>query len=139
MENRFFFPQTALDQWVTDGSAELRDGQLTLAMGRKFTVTEALHVLREVSGAGDDRNLVGRVKARAQLTELGAEIVETSMLIGDTAYDVEPGWVGVPVGSLAEYLAGERRGGSASRGAAAEEPKTDEELIARFLHRNVDG
>jgi len=83
---------------MSDGSAELRDGQLTLSAGRKFRVAEALRVLREVSGLGDELDLVGRVKTREQLAEIGAEIVETSMLIGDAAYDVEPGWVGVPFG-----------------------------------------
>jgi hypothetical protein len=128
MENRLFFPQTALDQWMSDGSAELRDGQLTLPLGRRFSVVEALRVLREVSGLGDSRDLIGRVKARAQLAELGAEIVETSMLIGDCAYDVEPGWVGAPVGTFVEYLAA-AGGGNHGR----DPPRTDEELISRLL------
>jgi len=28
---------------------------------------------------------------------MGAEIVQTSMLVGEAAYDIEPGWLGVPV------------------------------------------
>lgn len=134
MEKRFFFPQTALDQWMSDGSAELHEGQLTLAIGRQFKLTEALHVLREVSGIGDERNLVGRVKARTLLAELGAEIVETSMLIGEAAYDVEPGWIGIPIGTFVEYLADQRRGGDPEGDA----PQTDDELIARFARRHAD-
>jgi hypothetical protein len=134
MEKRFFFPQAALDQWMSDGSAELHDGQLTLAIGRKFKLTEALHVLREVSGVGDERNLVGRVKARGLLAELGAEIVETSMLIGDAAYDVEPGWIGIPIGSFVEYLSDPRRRGDPE----GDGPQTDDELIARFARRDAD-
>ncbi|HXX67938.1 MAG TPA: hypothetical protein VEK07_12180 [Polyangiaceae bacterium] len=133
MENRFFFPQTALDQWISDGSAELRDGQLTLAAGRRFSVAEALRVLREVSGLGDELELVGRVKTREQLAGIGAEIVETSMLIGDAAYDVEPGWVGVPIGTFVEHFAAQRRNGASEPGDGA--PRTDEELIVRFARR----
>lgn len=128
MENRIFFPQTALDQWLHDGSAELREGQLTVAGGRRFHVVEALRVLQEVSGIGDSRDLVGRVKARDQLAEAGAEIVETSMIIGECAYDVEPGWVGVAVGTFGEYLAAAE--GDAAR--ARDAPGTDEELLSRL-------
>lgn len=116
---------------MIDGSAELRDGLLTLAVGRCFTVVEALRILREVSGSGDSRDLVGRVKARQQLAELGAEIVETSMLIGDCAYDVEPGWVGTPVGTFGEYQAAMRARGGGSQGRDA--PRNDEELLSWLL------
>jgi hypothetical protein len=99
MENRYFFPQTALDQWIVDERIELKDGELTvLAAGRRYKLSEAVHVVREVTGVGDSRELVGRVKARGKLEQLGAEIVEGSMLLGDAAYDVEPGWIGTPLG-----------------------------------------
>ncbi len=99
MENRLFFPQTALDQWILDGTADLSDGELRMSgEGRRYRLADAVRVLREVTETGDAHGLVGRVKPRASLEEQGAEIVETSMLIRDTAYDVEPGWVGLPLG-----------------------------------------
>jgi hypothetical protein len=105
MANRVFFPQAALDQWIVDGSVELESGVLTiLAEGRRYRLAEAVRVLREVSGGGDSQELVGRVKARMYLEQLGAEIVETSMLLGEAAYDVEPGWLGIPVGTFAEHV-----------------------------------
>jgi hypothetical protein len=111
MENRVFIPQVALDQWMSESVAELRDGELTFsseggvdgpflavfAAGRRLQLTEAVRILSEVSGAADAVDLVGRVKARGQLDEMGAEIVQTSMLVGEAAYDIEPGWLGVPV------------------------------------------
>jgi hypothetical protein len=111
MENSVFIPQAALDQWMSDGSADLREGELivtatvaglapevasTLAPGRRFRVSEAVHIVRELAATGD-HDLIGRVKGKAQLDEIGAEIVQTSMLIGDSAYDIEPGWLGVPI------------------------------------------
>jgi hypothetical protein len=137
MENRVFFPQAALDQWIVDGTVDLTDGELTiLAEGRRYTLAEAVHVMREVSGAGDLRELVGRVKTRATLEELGAEIVESSMLLGDSAYDVEPGWVGTPVGSFAEHVGSDAR--KKARGDHPDpDPATDEELLAKFLARNL--
>jgi hypothetical protein len=138
MENRVFFPQSALDQWIVDGSVDLVDGELTiLGVGRRYRLVEAVRIVRDVTGGTDPHELVGRVKGRAYLEQLGAELVETSMLIGDSAYDVEPGWAGVPAGSYAEYLASDAhkraRAAAAGRDAKSKgEPKSDEELLARF-------
>jgi hypothetical protein len=128
--NRIFFPQTALDQWIVDGAVELHDGELTiLSESRRYKLTEGVHVVREVTGAGDPNELVGRVKSRAFLEELGAEIVESSMLIGDSAYDVEPGWLGSPIGSLSQR--------ARARSSFGTEPNTDEDLLARFLSKKL--
>ncbi len=140
MENRVFFPQAALDQWIVDGTVDLADGELTLlAEGRRYRLAEAVRVVREVSGGGDAHDLVGRVKARAALEQLGAEIVESSMLLGDAAYDVEPGWLGTPIGTFAEHVESDAR--QKARRAHGDgfgpEPKTDEDLLARFLSRNL--
>jgi hypothetical protein len=137
MENRVFFPQSALDRWIVDGTVDLGDGELTiLAEGRRYRLAEAVRVLREVSGAGDPRDLVGRVKTRSVLETLGAEIVESSMLLGDSAYDVDPGWVGTPVGSFAEHVGSDAR--KKARGDKfGPEPTTDEDLLAKFLERNL--
>jgi hypothetical protein len=137
MENRVFFPQEALDQWIVDGTVELSDGILTIVgEGRRYELSEAVHVVREVSGGGDKHDLVGRAKTRSALEKIGAELVETSMLLGDAAYDVQPGWVGTPVGAFADHV------GSAARkmarvGKAGLDPKSDEDLLARFLSKNL--
>jgi hypothetical protein len=129
MQNRVFFPQAALDQWIVDGAVELQNNELTiLGEGRRYRLAEAVRVLREVGGGEDPNELVGRVKARGYLEQLGAEIMEHSMLVADTAYDVEPGWVGIPIGTFAEHV------GSAAR---ASESKTDEDLLAKFLARSL--
>jgi hypothetical protein len=132
-ENRLFFPQSALDEWIVDGSVELVDGELViLSEGLRFKLTEAVRVLEEVSGSGDTHDLRGRVKARADLEGLGAELVESSMLLGDAAYDTVPGWCGVPVRSRAD-----RRESSARDGNGEAELKSDEESLVRFLAKNA--
>ena len=99
MKNRVFFPQAALDQWIVDGTVELQEGELSITSeGKRYRLAEAVRVLGEVSGAGDGHDLVGRVKARLYLEQLGAEIIQGSMLLGESAYDVEPGWLGIPMG-----------------------------------------
>jgi hypothetical protein len=140
-ENRVFFPQAALDQAISDGTVDLRDGELTIvAEGRRFALSEAVRVVGEVGGTGDAHAIVGRAKVRAYLEQLGAEILETSMLLGDSAYDVEPGWVGVPSGSFAEHMVSDARKRARHAvgrgGSTGPEPRSDEELLASFLPNN---
>jgi hypothetical protein len=133
MENRVFFPQGALDRWIVDGTIELRETELTIRpIGRRYKLEEAVRVLREVSGGGDPHRLIGRVKTRAHIEQLGGEIIESSLLLEDDAYDVEPGWLGAPVGSLAEHM----RSGAQENEMGARDPDdqaTDEDLLARFV------
>src|SRR5579863_7507285 len=94
MENRFFFPDAALNEWIVGELVDVRGGELTIrGEGRRYALAESVRIVREVSGSVDLHDLIGRVKVRAALEQLGAEIVETSMLVGEAAYDVEPGWV----------------------------------------------
>ena len=125
MKNRVFFPQSALDEWVSEGRADVKAEEVTLKnLGRRFRMIEAVRILREVTGTPDPHEVIGRVKTRAFLMEMGAELLESSMIMGDNAYDVIPGFVGAPVGSFADY--------KKTAPAAARDLKSDEELLAKF-------
>jgi len=114
---------------MVEGSVDLRDGELTLLKeGRRYRVQEAVCIVSEVGGGADAHQLTGRVKLRSFLDGLGAEILETSMLIGDAAYDVTPGWLGAPTEVFAEYAKAHLGSSGDASGA-----KSDEELLARFL------
>jgi hypothetical protein len=137
-DNRLFFPQEALDHWIVDARVDLRDDELTiLAAGRRFKLAEAVRVLREVSDTADPHELVGRVKARAYLEQLGAEIIESSMLVGEAAYDVEPGWIGIPIGTFDEHVASEAYRLAAHGDEPREPPTSDEDLVSRFLETKL--
>lgn len=104
MRTRVFFPQTALDEWVSEDRVELKGEELTLKReGRRYRIIEAVRILREVTGSDDPHELLGRVKTRAFLVELGAELLEGSMILGDNAYDVAQGFIGAPIGSFSDY------------------------------------
>ena len=135
MQNRVFFPQSAVDQWGIDGKIDLLAGELILlAEGRRYKVEEAVRIVTEVTGANDDRKIIGRVKAKRALDEVGAELLETSMILGDNAYDVVPGWMGVPTCSLADHLVSpERVMARGERTDVGAVPKSDEELLQRFV------
>jgi len=129
MKNRVFFPQAALDQWIADDRVDLRHDELTIrSEGRRYRIIEAIRVVREVTGGQDANELLGKVKSRAFLNELGAEILEGSMILGDNAYDVVPGFVGAPVGTFAEHRKSIPESSINVRGLS-----TDEELLATFL------
>ena len=105
MRNRVFFPQTSLDEWLGENRADIKGEELTLrSEGRRYRIIEAVRVMSEVTGADDPHELLGRVKTRAFLTELGAELLESSMILGDNAYDVVQGFIGAPIGTFADYL-----------------------------------
>lgn len=104
MINRVFFPQAALDEWLGEDRIDLLQDVLHLKdQGRRYRIIEAVRVLREVSGSDDPHELLGRVRTRAFLIELGAELLENSMIMGDNAYDVVQGFVGAPIGGFVEY------------------------------------
>ncbi len=134
MQNRVFFSQTAVDQWGIDGKIDLVAGELILlAEGRRYKVEEAVRIVTEVTGANDDRKIIGKVKPKRALDEIGAELLETSMILGDNAYDVVPGWIGTPSGPFADHLMSPER--AAARGGKTDlgtGPRSDEELLQRF-------
>lgn len=129
MKNRVFFPQEALDEWVADDRVDFADDELTIkAESRRYRMIEAVRVLREVSGDHDPNELVGKVKSRNYLIELGAEIMDTSLILGENAYDIVPGFVGAPVGTFEDH-----RKSLPQISAETAAAKSDEELLAAFL------
>ena len=130
-----FFPQLLVDQWGIDGKVDLTATELILLTeGRRYKIAEAVRIVTEVTGANDAQKLVGKVKPKQALEELGAEILENSMILGDNAYDVVPGWAATPTCSFTDHLlSSERakaRGGKTDVGAG---PKTDEDMLRLFL------
>jgi hypothetical protein len=124
-KNRLFVPEAALEVWLTDGAAEMQGQDLLLhSEQRRYRLAEGVRVVQEVSGEPDANELVGRCKTRAFLKELGAEIMEGSMVLDNNAYDVVPGFIGTPIGAI----------------AASDAPSalsSDEQLLAEFLARKM--
>ena len=135
-KNRVFFPQAALDQWLHEGRIELTASELVIrAEGRKYRIVEAVRILAEVSGGQDVHELIGKVRTVAYMTALGAELLGDSIVLGDLAYTVVPGFLGSPIGSFAEHRAGSIPPPGPVRAAG---PQSDEDLLAQFLMRNLE-
>ena len=135
-KNRVFFPQEALDRWLVEGRVEISGAELTIVQERRrYRLVEAIRVVSEEAGHSDPDELVGKVKTVLYLTELGAELLGDSMVLGENAYRVVAGWLGTPIGTLAEHRA-ERQEQRVSR-APPPPAGSDEELLAAFLARNL--
>lgn len=120
MVMRLFLPQAQLEEWALEDKADVKDGVLVVT-GEEgvYPVTPAVHIVQLVTGE-DDNDLVARVKTEAQLQALGAEQMADSVLLGDTAYEVVPGYVAeVPSPSDA--------------GSADGKPGSEADLLAAFL------
>ncbi len=90
---KLFLPQAQLEEWALDDKADVKDGVLAVT-GEEgvYPVTPAVHIRQLVTGE-DTEGLVTKVKTEDQLKALGAEQMADSVLLGDTAYEVVPGYV----------------------------------------------
>lgn len=95
---RLFISQSRLDAWSSEERVRIDADVMTLAGdGRSFRLRPAIRFLR-VSGDGSDpHQLIGRVKLLDDLPRLGGEQFMESVIVGDTAYDVQSGFLGEPV------------------------------------------
>lgn len=115
---KLFLPQNLLEEWALGDQADVRDGQLLLkGEAASYPVAQAVHFKALVSG-DDAHKLVTKVKTQEQLQDLGAEQMMESVLLGETAYEVEPGYlVSVPEAEV----------------SASSAPQTDADLLAAFF------
>jgi hypothetical protein len=138
--NRLFWPQETMDEWIV-GEKVTIDGDSLLIhdVRRRYRISQAVYFEAEVGGDGDSRKLVGRVKETATLEKLSAEHYMDSVLIGDSAYKVTPGFTGQPI---IEVSSAERGGDITGAvitqaGGEASGENDDRELLARFLLDNL--
>jgi len=102
---RIFVSQKRVQQWTEEGRVHIEGNQMTLPeLGRMFRLTEAFYVERAVSDGGDVLGLKGRVKTRNQIAQLGGEVFLNSLVIGDAAYEGDPGFVGEPMQRSAKQV-----------------------------------
>jgi hypothetical protein len=78
------------------------DGELLrLAAGATPTslfITQAVYFEQVDGDDHDPYQVVGCVKSSVELAQMGAEHFDTSVVLGELAYTVVPGFVAVPVG-----------------------------------------
>lgn len=96
---RLFISQERLDAWSSEERVKIEADVMVLSRdGRAFRLRPALRFIRVAGQDGADPNqLIGRVKLLDEVERLGGEQFMESVILGDTAYDVQSGFVGEPV------------------------------------------
>jgi hypothetical protein len=94
---RLFVPQYVLDEWVVQGAAEVEGETLSTQHPRvTYGMKAALRFLRELTSSGDVEQWVGTVKTTEAVKSRGGEHYRDSVVLGETAYEVEEGFLCVP-------------------------------------------
>ena len=98
MAAKVFISQGAIDSWVSSDQAEISGSSLSFRSSpQALRLTPASYFTRVSAGKDDPHGLVGKVLDEEAVLALGGETYMSSVLLDETAYDVEPGFLGVPV------------------------------------------
>ncbi len=97
MPSKAFIPQADLSAWVSAERVDLRGDTLVLrGASAALSLMPASH-FRTLTAGDDTHSLLGKVKDERALEAMGAEGFETSVILGETAYEVDPGFVATVV------------------------------------------
>lgn len=97
---RIYVSQVLVDRWLAAGHIELEGDLLRLSgPGTSLFINPAVYFERIDGGDADPHQVVGCVKSSQELAQMGAEHYDTSVVLGDNAYTVQPGFIAVPVGA----------------------------------------
>ncbi len=97
MGGLLFVTQSMLDRWAEQGRIDFVGNVMTLltgaGKGRRYALEPAARFLSVVGAEADPHGLLEKVKSLAHLRQLGAEPVDDSCLLGEVAYETEPGFL----------------------------------------------
>ena len=93
MADYLFVPQSVLDKWSEQGRVQVEGNVLTiLGEGKDFALTSAVRFMK--MEAGDDVvGLLQKVKTTDALKQMGAEHYMESVILNDSAYQVQQGFL----------------------------------------------
>lgn len=96
MGGLLFVTQAMLDSWAGQGKIDFVGNVMTLLGGeggRSYGLEPAVRFMKVLGADEDPNRLLHKVKSVAQLREMGAEPAEDSCILGDVAYEVQPGFL----------------------------------------------
>ena len=163
MPGLLFVSQVALEAWAEQRKIDFDGNLMTLVAGdgrgRAYALDPAVLFLKVLGGERDAHQLLAKVKSEAKLRAMGAERVEDSVVLGEIAYQVQPGFLaeGRAPGALAGAPGGVakvgttrleasgvppgRQAGEAARPGSLprdlEAKRREAEALARYLLENL--
>lgn len=95
---RLFISQDRMDAWSAEDRIKV-DGDTMMLQGdgRSFKIVPAVRFMKVAGGDADPLGLIGKVKSVEAIVKDGGEHYHDSVILADTAYDVQNGWLGAPV------------------------------------------
>lgn len=97
MTPSLFIPQGTIDAWVAADKADVAGEVLTVrGIAGALRLAPASWFCRVSAGSDEVHGLLGKVKAEEAIAALGGEVYMTSVILGETAYEVEPGFLAAP-------------------------------------------
>ena len=152
MADYLFVPQSVLDKWSEQGRIQVTGNVLTiLGEGKNFALTSAVRFMKMEAG-DDTAGLLQKVKTTDALKHMGAEHYMESVILGDSAYQVQQGFL-ADANALRRAAAASQppapkaaappAAKPADAAAAAPAAKTDEkksgeqDMLAQFLLDNL--
>jgi hypothetical protein len=93
MADYLFVPQSVLDRWSEQGRVQVEGNVLTILGERKdFSLTSAVRFMKMEAGE-DISGLLQKVKTNDALKQMGAEHYLESVILGESAYQVQQGFL----------------------------------------------
>src|SRR5713226_7609881 len=93
MADYLFVPQSVLDKWSEQGRIQVDGNVLTiLGEGKDFALTSAVRFMKMEAG-DDTAGLLQKVKTTDALKQMGAEHYMESVILGESAYQVQQGFL----------------------------------------------
>lgn len=94
MAGPLFFTHAMIEQWIDDGEVLFEDDMLTIfEQNTSYKLAPAVRVTQLLSG-DDLHGWMGCVLSVEEAQSAGAEHFQGSLIIGDTAYQCEEGFLG---------------------------------------------
>ncbi len=91
---RMFIAQSTLESWVDSGRVDVGKDTVRLHnVGRTYRIEPAVRFLATIEGTAAE--LVGKVLTERRVGELGGELMGDSVIFGDSAFQVEAGYIGI--------------------------------------------
>ncbi len=93
MADYLFVPQSVLDKWSEQGRIQVDGNVLTiLGENKNFALTSAVRFIKMEAG-DDNARLLQKVKTTDALKQMGAEHYMESVILGESAYQVQQGFL----------------------------------------------
>lgn len=96
MTEKLFFSHEIINSWTDDKRVQFENDTLFISTGKgrqEYKLNPAFRFIKVAGGGEDPHNLVNTIHTADELKAMGADVYMNSGIVGETAYDLEQGYV----------------------------------------------